>query len=283
MNQTSQSVASMTVLAPRQAAPGFVEATVFHGGPVTLDPLLAITDFHMSQPTFAPHPHAGFSAVTYMFRDSAGSFRNRDSLGDSSPINPGDLHWTQAANGMMHEEIPTEPGIDCHGMQLFVNLRSDHKHATPQALHVAANDVPVVTPVDGTTVRVVAGSAFGASSPMSGLLTPITLLDVDIAPNVSLKVPVASSERAVMLINEGALTAGGEPLPRLAVASLDGNGDHVELTAGPDGASLLVLMGAPIEQPVLFSGPFCMNDQAEIDDAYRRFRSGEMGRLTPSF
>ncbi|WP_088318155.1 pirin family protein [Kineosporia sp. R_H_3] len=104
-----RSVGSMTVLHPHQVSPGFVEDTVQHGGPVTLDPFLSITDFRMSRPTFAPHPHAGFSAVTYMFRDSAGSFRNRDSLGDVSLIGPGDLHWTQAARGMMHEEIPTSP------------------------------------------------------------------------------------------------------------------------------------------------------------------------------
>ncbi len=273
----------MTALAQRQAGPGFLEGTVFHGGPVVLDPLLAVTDFHMSQPTFAPHPHAGFSAVTYMFRDSAGSFRNRDSLGDSSLIQPGDLHWTQAAHGMMHEEIPTEPGIDCHGLQLFVNLRAEHKHAAPRALHVAANQVPVVTPSAGVTVRVVAGEAFGTSSPLDGLLTPITLLDVELAPGAVAQLPVASGDRGVLLVGEGSLAVGDTLLARLAVASLDGRGDHVELIAGPAGASLLLLAGTPIGEPVLFSGPFCMNDQAAIDDAQRRFRSGEMGRLAPSF
>ena len=78
MTTTHRTIESKTVLQPRQAARGFVEATVFHGGPVVLDPFLALTDFHMTLPTFAPHPHAGFSAVTYMFRDGVGSFRNRD-------------------------------------------------------------------------------------------------------------------------------------------------------------------------------------------------------------
>ncbi len=141
---TTWTVTSSTILRPHPAAPGFVEDTAFHGGAVELDPFLALTDFHMTEPTFAPHPHAGFSAVTYMFRDSAGSFRNRDSLGDESVIEPGALHWTQAGAGMMHEEIPIEPGLDCHGLQLFVNLRSEHKLAPPRAFHVSAADVPVV-------------------------------------------------------------------------------------------------------------------------------------------
>jgi redox-sensitive bicupin YhaK (pirin superfamily) len=66
---------------------------------ITIDPFINLDDFHMSLPTFRPHPHAGFSAVTYMFEDSKGGFLNRDSMGDSSKIGPGDLHWTQAASG----------------------------------------------------------------------------------------------------------------------------------------------------------------------------------------
>ncbi|MFB2920991.1 MULTISPECIES: pirin family protein [Aerosakkonema] len=88
---------------------------------VSLDPFLNLVDFHMSQPTFKPHPHAGFSAVTYMFEDSEGAFINRDSLGDRSRIAPGDLHWTQAGSGMLHEEVPERAGVDCHGLQMFVN------------------------------------------------------------------------------------------------------------------------------------------------------------------
>ena len=107
-----------------------------------LDPFINLDDFRMSEPTFPPHPHAGFSAVTYMFEDSAGAFTNRDSLGDHSRIGPGSLHWTQAAAGMMHEEIPEQRGLVCHGLQMFVNLRSDHKNAAPRAFHVDAAAVP---------------------------------------------------------------------------------------------------------------------------------------------
>lgn len=278
-----RSVGSMTVLHPHQVSPGFVEDTVQHGGPVTLDPFLSITDFRMSRPTFAPHPHAGFSAVTYMFRDSAGSFRNRDSLGDVSLIGPGDLHWTQAARGMMHEEIPTEPGTECHGMQLFVNLAAVDKHAAPGALHLAAADVPVVVPSDGVTVRVVTGSALGVASPLEGLLTPVTLLDVDLGAGAAAEIPVPPDRRAVLLVVSGGLTVAGTTLPQHAVASLDGPAGLVGAVAGAEGATVVVLVGAPIAEPVLFGGPFCMNTRAELADAEQRFRRGEMGRLAPSF
>lgn len=279
----SRRVGSSIALHHRQASPGFLEATVFHGGPVDLDPFLAITDFHMSQPTFAPHPHAGFSAVTYMFRDSQGSFRNRDSLGDVSLIGPGDLHWTQAGSGMLHEEIPVEPGLDCHGLQLFVNLRAADKHSTPRALHVTADEVPTVEPAPGVTVRVVVGEAFGNASPMTGLLTAVNLLDIDVQPFASVSLPIDPKDNAVMLLGEGSIDLAGLRLAHTTVAAFPGPEDHLELTAGPDGASMLVLIGTPIAEPVLFGGPFCMTSDADLDDARQRFRNGSMGSLSPSF
>jgi hypothetical protein len=283
MTPSDWSITSMTNLQPHESAPGFMEDTVFHGGPVELDPFLAITDFHMNRPTFAPHPHAGFSAVTYMFRDSAGSFRNRDSLGDASLIEPGALHWTQAGAGMMHEEIPVEPGVDCHGMQLFVNLRSDHKLADPQAFHVAAADVPVVDQWPGVRAHVVVGSLVDVTSPMAGLLTEVDLLDLDIEPGVSMDLPVDAARRVVTLVVAGSVDVGGASLSQHAVASLSGTTPTLPLTAGVTGTTVLVLTGKPLREPVLFGGPFCMNSQEQLDDARRRFRAGEMGSLAPSF
>ena len=80
-----------------------------------LDPFLNVDHFRMSEPTFPPHPHAGFSAVTLMFEDSPGSFTNRDSRGDRSVIGPGALHWTQAGSGMMHERSRSSAGSSATG------------------------------------------------------------------------------------------------------------------------------------------------------------------------
>jgi redox-sensitive bicupin YhaK (pirin superfamily) len=283
MSTAARTVTEQSTLNLRQATPGFIEGTIFHDGPVVLDPFLALTDFQMSEPTFAPHPHAGFSAVTYMFRDSPGSFRNRDSLGDTSLITPGSLHWTQAASGMMHEEIPTNPGTMCHGLQLFVNLGADHKRAAPRALHVDADAVPVVPAAPGATVRVVVGDAFGAPTSLPDLLTPVTLLDIELDADAELTVPVADDHRALVMVVAGDLLIAGAALPVHTVAGLDGPGDHIAVHAGASGATLLLLAGRPLDEPVKFGGPFCMNTDDELRDARRRFQAGEMGALTPSF
>jgi redox-sensitive bicupin YhaK (pirin superfamily) len=248
-----------------------------------LDPFLSLDEFHMSEPTFPPHPHAGFSAVTYMFESSAGAFTNRDSLGDRSVIAPGALHWTQAARGMMHEEVPSVPGVDCHGMQMFVNLRRADKLAAPRAFHVDANAVPQIE--DGNVrVRVLAGSIGDVCSPLE-LLTDALLFDVHLAARASLELPIARGSTAFALAIDGAgsIDAHGTRLGAHEAAAFSGDGDGLTLRAGDNGMHLLVGGGAPLGEPVVFGGPFAMSTREELNDAFERFHRGEMGALAPSF
>ncbi|MBN8610243.1 MAG: pirin family protein [Deltaproteobacteria bacterium] len=252
----------------------------------SLDPILNVDDFRMSEPTFPPHPHAGFSAVTYLFEDSKGSFVNRDSLGDRSVIGPGALHWTQAGRGMMHEEIPSVAGLECHGIQMFVNLRRAHKDAAPRAFHVEAQDVPEVRG-DGARVRVLAGELDGHRSTLTELLTPIVFLDVHLEPSATLRVPLPRGHNGVVLAIAGSGLVGADAdhraLPEHAAAAFADDGDEVALSAGSTGLEVLVLAGAPIGEPVIFGGPFAMTSRAEIQDAFARHARGEMGHLEPSF
>jgi redox-sensitive bicupin YhaK (pirin superfamily) len=279
----TRSLAGAARLTIEQRTPGFAEGTLFHNGPLTIDPFLAFTDFHMTEPTLAPHPHAGFSAVTYMFRDSAGSFVNRDSRGDRSIIGPGSLHWTQAANGMMHEEIPVEPGVDCHGLQMFVNLAAADKTAQPQAFHVDAGDVPTLRPGAGVTVRVVVGEASGHRSPVEGLLTPISLLDVELTGDATADLAVPPTDRAVVLVVDGSVVIDGTTLTQHDIAVLDGPAERLSVRGAASSATVLVLWGAPINEPVVFGGPFAMTNRDDLTAANERFRRGEMGTLAPSF
>jgi hypothetical protein len=137
------------------------EATLGRGA---LDPFLAGDEFVMRDPTFPPHPHAGFSAVTWMFEDGDGAFRNRDTFsGADARIEPGAIHWTAAGRGMLHEEVPEVPGRAAHGIQLFVDLPAALKHGDPAALHLASAAVQAVTH-EGARVRVVVGAHHGVTS-----------------------------------------------------------------------------------------------------------------------
>lgn len=256
------------------------------GGAIELDPFLNLDDFTMTEPTFPPHPHAGFSAVTYMFEDSEGAFVNRDSLGDRSRIEPGAFHWTQAARGMMHEEIPERPGERCHGLQMFVNLRESDKLAPPRSFHVGAADVPEVRTDSGARVRVLAGTFAGVASPLSELLTAVTFLDVFLPDGAVFELPAAAGDTAFAFAIQGkghVGSAGGPALGAHSAVGFANDGDLVRLIGGQEPLEVLVGLGAPIREPVVFGGPFAMTNRESLRRAEERYRRGEMGTLAPSF
>jgi redox-sensitive bicupin YhaK (pirin superfamily) len=244
-----------------------------------LDPVVSVDHFRMSQPTFAPHPHAGFSAVTYLFEDSEDGFINRDSLGHTLPIEPGALHWTQAGSGMLHEEIPRTAGRVSHGLQIFVNSAAALKGSAPQMFHRGADDIAALEPAAGVRVRVVLGD-FGAVSARIGAHTPITLLDITLAPNVRIDVPLPAGKRAFAVVARGALADHDADEPH-ALRFAD-EGDAVALHAGAQGARLALFAGRPLAEPMFPKGPFIGSSAAEVTDMIRRFQSGAMGALAPT-
>jgi redox-sensitive bicupin YhaK (pirin superfamily) len=285
---SARSVRAVTRISETRMGPGFTSFGLRSIPGYSLDPFLSLDDFQMSNPTFPPHPHAGFSAVTYMFEDSPGAFINRDSLGDRSRIGPGALHWTQAARGMMHEEIPESPGTACHGLQMFVNLRSDHKDAPPRAFHVDAPDVPVVWIGEGARIRVLAGDFAGAPSALTELLTPILLLDVHLIANARAVLPIDADWSCCFLMTlSGSATAGaGSERTEIGAHHATGladDGGEVVVTAGAKGFHFVVAAGRPIAEPVVFGGPFAMTTERDLAAAQIRYQRGEMGRLARSF
>jgi redox-sensitive bicupin YhaK (pirin superfamily) len=251
--------------------------------PEHLDPFLAFDHFEMAQPFFPPHPHAGFSAVTYMFPGSQNGFVNRDSLGARVEIHPGDLHWTAAGSGLMHEEVPIRRGVVCDGLQIFVNLHSSKKWMPPQVLHAAGDDVPrVVTP--GAHVRVVTGVHDGVRAIVQPP-TDVTLLDVALEPGGVLEHRPAPGESRFVYVIDGDVVAGaGETaLAKGDVAGFAHEGDVVRVRAGARGAHVVVAGGQPLREPIVFHGPFCMNTREDIVRAVHDYQVGKMGRLEPSF
>ena len=96
-------------VAPRSMGSAF-KARAVNAPLESLDPFIYLVEFWMRAPTFDPHPHAGFSALTYLFDDSTGAMLNRDSQGDESVIRPGDLHWTWQAPGSCTTRSPPPTG-----------------------------------------------------------------------------------------------------------------------------------------------------------------------------
>ena len=236
-----------------------------------LDPVVIVDHFRMSRPTFAPHPHAGFSAVTYLFEDSEDGFVNRDSLGHQLPIEPGALHWTQAGSGVLHEEIPRVAGRVSHGLQIFVNSAAALKGSAPAMFHCRADEIVALEPASGVRVRVVLGDFAGVSAHI-GAHTPLTLLDITLAPQTTLDVPLPRGERAFAVVASGETHA-------LRFAD---DGDGVALSGGERGLHLALFAGRPLGEPIFPKGPFIGSSAAEVTEMIRRFQSGAMGALAPT-
>lgn len=275
-------VRGVAPLAVTRPGDGFDLAVSFNRSVIDADlaPFVDLTLFDMSQPVFRPHPHAGFSAVTYMLESSDGAFRNRWTAGADELIGPGALHWTRAGSGMLHEEVPIEPGTVCRGVQMFVKQPADRELDPPQAFHLDADEVPEVGAGPGTRVRLLAGALSGVDSGL-GLPDDVMLLDVHLDAGASLDLPVPQGWNALAFLFRGDLDLDGRPVTGPAGVVFGSDGDDMGLDTR-SGAQLLVGAGAPVGDFVA-SGPFMMSTPARLDDARQRYAAGQMGRLDASF
>jgi redox-sensitive bicupin YhaK (pirin superfamily) len=254
-----------------------------------INPFIGIDSYTMPQPFFGPHPHAGMSAVSLMLPEADGGFINRDSLGDHSIIRPGDLHWTQAGRGMMHEEVPLELGKAARGLQIFVNMSRANKQADPVAFKVKHEDMPVVN-FEGGSLRVVAGEFDGQSSPIAldpRWLTRVNMLDVTLQAGASVSIPVGAGDNAFFVIRSGAFeTVAGTDVTQSAIIfeASEQTGIHAaRVTAGSQTLRGVFFSGAPINEPIFSGGPFMGNSHEDIMAYKRAFSRGEMGHLEASF
>lgn len=189
------------------------------------------------------------------------------------------MHWTEAARGMMHEEVPIDPGVVCEGLQIFVNLRSDLKLAEPRTYHLESADIPLWT-VAGGRVRIVVGGLDAMTSPVQPR-TDCALWDVSLDAHSSIALPLPDHWNAFGILTRGSL--GGFHANGLAAVRFAKGTKDLRMATHAAPARIVILAGAPLREPLAFGGPFVMNTQAQLLDAKRRFAAGEMGRLAASF
>ncbi len=242
-------------------------------------PLVLLDNFRVSGQPFGPHPHAGFSAITYIFEDSPGALRSRDSLGNDLEIGPGGIVWLQAGRGAQHQEVPAVRGTQLHGAQIYVNLSKSNKLADPKTMYLLSKQVPEWLNEAGDRIRVLVGGFNNIRSPIEPL-EPYNILEAFLVGQIAY--PLARGENCVIYVLEGQLDIVVEEKPHhlsseTAIA-LSGSGE-VHLTPAGGVAHAMLLSGPALSEPVLAEGPFIMNDAAGIRSARQRFQSGQMGRL----
>ncbi len=226
------------------------------------------------------HPHRGFETVTIVYQ---GELEHRDSTGAGGLIGPGDVQWMTAANGIIHEEFHSpdfaRSGGTLEMVQLWVNLPARNKRAAAGYQTLLAGDIPVVA-LDGDAgrLRVIAGDYHGHHGP-ARTFTAMDVWDLRLNAGAALQLPVAAGRNAALVVLRGNVRINSErEAGPSSLVLLDREGVDVAVEA-LDGASVLLLSGEPIDEPIVGYGPFVMNSQAEIAESFDDFHAGRFGQM----
>jgi quercetin 2,3-dioxygenase len=243
-----------------------------------IDPFILLHHADIKVPTdrdpkhtgVGPHPHRGFSPVTFIFR---GGVHHQDSRGNNSTIYAGGAQWMNADMGIIHSERPPHD-IDEHGgrqeiIQLWINTPAKHKLDQPQYFPLAADEVPTTTSADGLVkVNVFSGNVLNIKGPIPSH-TNVNAATLQFKAGGTISIPLPESHNAMMYLLNGELTVDGFGLvDGLNVVHFNNDGEGISAIAKKD-TCVLLLSGEPINEKLA----------KQILQAMRDYQVGKMGVL----
>jgi len=244
-----------------------------HHGPQTFPP-------GSSMPEFGPHPHRGFETVTFLL---AGDSIHQDSDGHEIMTHAGGVQWMTAGSGVVHSEKSPDDfwsrGGDLEILQLWVNLPSHLKMTPPRLENIQPADIiSVPLPDDAGKLNLIAGEYAGQTGPADSL-TGVFASTVSLTAGAHVSLPAPNGRRVLFYVIKGRLTVADTSVSEGDLVRFDDDGETIELTIEDD-ALVLFTHGAVIGEPVVAQGPFVMNTETEIKQAYADFRAGAFGTLS---
>lgn len=242
------------------------------------DPVLQVDWFEMTGPTFPPHPHAGFSAVTYLFQDSPNGFINRDSIGNLCDIPPGAVHWSRASRGLIHEETPVPGKGPVKGLQIFMNLPESHQLDPPAAFHVPVESVKQLSG-GGWFSRIGVQGCELAGDPQA-LPAPVLIEEVHMQHGSTRQLNLPQGWGGLIIVLNGSLGCGSTQLNAGdAVALVVSGGSGAVLLESVDKTRLALVVGERTNQPVYQKGSLMMASEALLDERWASYQRGEYGEV----
>lgn len=253
-----------------------------------IDPFLLLHHADIKVPTHlepdeagvGPHPHRGFSPVTFIFK---GGVHHRDSRGNDNVVYAGGAQWMNAGMGIIHSE---RPPVDIHErggrqeiIQLWINTPAQHKMDQPQYFPVQAEEVPSIVSPDGlVTLKVFSGELSGLKGSIPSY-TEVNAATLELKKDGKISIPIPATHNAFIYLLDGEITVDGFGLvDKLNAIVFKKDGDGITLEALEDTRALL-MTGKPLDEKVASYGPFVMNNQTEIMEAMRDYQIGKMGVL----
>ncbi len=253
-----------------------------------IDPFLLLHHANIKAPAHVkpdhagvgPHPHRGFSPVTFIFQ---GGVHHRDSRGHDSTVYAGGAQWMNAGMGIIHSE---RPSVDIHEIggrqeiiQLWINTPAQHKMDLPSYFPVQAEDVPFTVSEDGKVkVNVFSGELVGIKGPVpsQSVVNAATLV---FQQGGKIAIPLPSAHNAFIYLLDGQVKVDGFGLvDGLNLVHFKNDGEGITLEAALN-TRVLLLSGEPLNEKLVHYGPFVMNTQTQIMEAMRDYQMGKMGVL----
>ncbi|HJV18892.1 MAG TPA: pirin family protein [Sediminibacterium sp.] len=227
-----------------------------------------------------PHPHRGFSPVSFIYK---GGVHHRDSRGNDNVVYAGGTQWTNAGMGVIHSERPPadihEKGGIQELIQLWINSPAKSKMDAPAYFPLTAKETPLVWSDDQkTSIQVISGELNGVKGPVMPL-SPVNMFNVRINKGGSYFIPFNRLHNAFIYVVEGLVQVSqAKEIEAFYMATFNTDGDGIELNAIED-SIVLVGTGEPLKEPVASHGPFVMNNETQIMEAFRDYQLGKMGVL----
>jgi len=244
-----------------------------------LDPFLMLDEFGTDRPEdylagFPDHPHRGFETVTYMLD---GRMRHKDNHGNEGVLVPGAVQWMTAGRGIVHSEMPEQQEGRMRGFQLWVNLPARDKMTAPKYQEYGPERFPEVDAAPGVRAKVIAGEVAGVRGPIEQPATEPTYLDLLLGAGDRYAHPLPTGHAAFAYVYEGSARLGeGGQAATLQAGELAvlGEGERAVVEGREPGTRLILVAGRPLREPVARYGPFVMNTEAEIRQAFVDFQAG---------
>jgi len=224
---------------------------------------------------FGPHPHRGFETVTFIL---AGDILHKDSSGHESVIEAGGIQWMTAGRGLIHAEVSSDnfkrAGGPLEILQLWVNLPARDKLTEPRYIGLQQDEIPVWAQ-EGVVIHAVSGSwegTVGAVQP----LADVQLAWLDFRAGSRITLPIAAERTVFFYVIGGRLHVNGTDVQSRQLVEFNYDGGSLEIEALAD-SQLLLGHALPFREPIVSYGPFVMNTEAEIQQAYRDYQAGRFG------
>lgn len=243
---------------------------------VRMDPFLMLDAFASDNPDdyiagFPAHPHRGFETVTYIID---GHMQHKDHLGNQGDLQTGGVQWMTAGRGIIHEEMPQQQNGLLRGFQIWLNLPAQDKMQPAHYTDVPASAMPWQALEAGGEIKLIAGVAeHNRLLADAKRVTAPIIADVKLASGEEV-LTLPEAHQALVYVLEGEVSIGGQRLTETATALLS-EGESLVVHADQP-ARMLLLAGAPLNEPVVQYGPFVMNTVEEINQAITDYRNGTL-------